>query len=181
MKKTTRTIDPSPIRTFSPPAIGQQAGAMTHGGQTGQVVPMDETVSQTLAGLTPMSGQNISVNVSAASPHLPMGEWIKRGILAALGNGLLFFPRLLGRLLEAVLMGVLGIAKTAAIILLIPTLIWAGYHLQQHLASSGSVREGAASATVQGGEVLKGIVDGTRADRDPLDAKADRKGGPERK
>lgn len=181
MKNSTRTIDPSPIRSFSPPAIGQHAGGMTHGGQSSQVVPMGEVVGQTLAGLTPMNGQNISVNVSSASPHLPMGEWIKRGILSALGNGLMFFPRLLGRLFEALLMGVLGIVKVAVIIVLVPTLIWAGYHLQQHLSNSGSVREGAASATVQGGEVLKGIVDGSKADSDPLAAKAAGKDQPERK
>lgn len=175
MKKSARTIDPSPIRSFTPPAIGEHQGMMTRSMQGGQVVPMDDTVSQTLANLTPMSGQNISVNVSSASPHLPMGEWIKRGILAALGNALLFFPRLLGRLFEALLMGVLGIAKVAVIIMLVPTLIWAGYHLQQHLANADSVREGAASATVQGGEVLKGIVEGSKADHDPLARKSDKK------
>lgn len=168
MKKSTRTIDDARIGAFAPPAIGAHANALQHGGSSGQVVPMGEAVSQTLAGLTPMSGQNISVNVAAASPHLPFGEWIKRGILAALGNGLLFFPRLFGRLFEALLMGILGIAKAAAIIVLIPTLIWAGYQLQQHLSKADSVREGAASATVQGGEVLKGIAEGAKADGDPL-------------
>lgn len=168
MKKSARTMEAAPIGTFSPPAIGAHAGPLQHGGQTGQVVPMGEAVSQTLAALTPMSGQNISVNVAAASPHLPFGEWVKRGVLSALGNGLMFFPRLLGRLIEALLMGVLGIFKAAIIIVLIPTLIWAGYLLQQKLSHAASVREAATSATVQGGEVLKGIADGSKADKDPL-------------
>ncbi|MFZ3481724.1 hypothetical protein [Sphingomonas sp. 3-13AW] len=171
MKINRKTLEAAPIGTFSPPVLGGDIGVPSKPAATGQVVQMGDHVAQALAGITPMTGQNISVNVSAPSPHLSFGEWAKRGVLSALGNGLLFVPRLLGRLLEAILMGLLGILKVAAIIVLIPTLIWAGYRLQQHVSTSTSVREAASSVTVQGGEVLKGVADGAKAETDPLAAK----------
>jgi hypothetical protein len=168
MKKTTARTGTAPVSAFSPPAIGRNAGAVSPAPVAGEIVPMGESVSQVLAGLTPMNGQNISVNVTSASPHLPFGEWVKRGVLSALGNGLMFFPRLVGRAVEAIVLGLIGILKAAAVIVLVPTLIWLGILLQQHVSHAHSVREGAASAAVQGGEALKGLADGARDDRDPV-------------
>lgn len=176
MKKNAATRTGTPMGVFSPPPIGLQGQVVHHPVHpvAGQMVHQGDASSQSLSSVTPMNGQHISVNVTSADPNLSLGEWIRRGVLSALGNGLLFPFRLLGKLIEGVMMGVLGIVRVAILIVLVPTLIWAGIMLQQHLSKADSVREGAASATVQGGEVLKGLSDGARAKRDPLQRESGR-------
>ena len=169
MKMTKVGTQPAQPMSFTAPAIGRHAGSVVgQNGGHGQVVPMDESVGRTLAELTPMSGQNISVNVTSANPNLSFKEWMLRGVVGGAGNLVAFPFRLIGKGLEALMMGVIGIVKTAIIIILIPTLIWAGYILQQHISHANSVHEAASSISVQGANAFHGVVDGAGAKGDPI-------------
>lgn len=106
---------------------------------------------------TPMHGnQNINVTTNQ-NIHLERKEWIFRGIIGGIGNVLAFPFRLIADVITGIAMSILGLIKMAAIVVLFPTLIWAGFQLMQIVSEQDSIEGGAKVIAENAGEAAKGI------------------------
>lgn len=156
----------------TPQSIGPAHG-IAHGAAAGQASRIDGNFpagvyDQSLHGqLAPFvgghqlpTGQTINVSMNAPSPHLSFGEWVKRGIVAGIGNLLAWPFRFVGGMLEEVGRTIIRLLGKVVLLLLVPTLLIVGYKMAQHVTKAPSVEEGAAQVVHNGRHAVNGALRG---------------------
>lgn len=101
------------------------------------------------------NGQNINV-ITNHNIHLERNEWLFRGVVGGIGKVLAFPFRLLEKMITSIFEAIFGMLKTAIIILLVPTLIWAGIILQQKMSQQENIEDGTQLLVDQASEVVSG-------------------------
>lgn len=144
---------------------GPAAGSLVRVENAGEVLaPLGEgslATPGTAAQL--VNGQTINV-VTNHNLHLSFREWMLRGVVGAVGTSLAFPFRLIESAATGIVQALIGIAKLAAIIILVPTLIWLGVQLHQQMVTKDSVEEGAAYLTQKTGEFATGVARGVSSE-----------------
>lgn len=157
-----------PTPMAMPLSAGPVAGPVMTGADGSQSQQLAQMGIPMVPGMPiPQAGQTITVNMNAPSPHLPMKEWMLRGVVGGLGH-VLAFPFLLIR--DAVQHSMKLVFKAIGI-LLIPTLLMAGCQLRYMVERANSGEQGAQTVIEQGRHVLRGIGKGASSDLDAPKAK----------
>lgn len=124
----------------------------------------NDSLSQAMApfmgGTQLPTGQMINISMNAPSPHLSFGEWVKRGILGALGNLLAWPLRFASSILHDMASAIIGILKWALIVILIPTMIMIGMKMSSQMQSAPSIEAGASQMMHNGRHALNGLGKG---------------------
>lgn len=157
-----------PVPMAMPMPVGPVAGPVTTGADGSQSQQLAQMGIPMVPGMPlPQAGQTITVNMNAPSPHLPMKEWMLRGVVGGIGH-VLAFPFLLIR--DAAQHSMKLIFKAIGI-LLIPTLLMAGCQLRYMVERASSGEQGAQTVVEQGRHVLRGLGKGASSDLDAPKAK----------
>lgn len=129
--------------------------------KTGETLPAGRYEGEMAvpAGNSPVEGgQTIGVNVNT-NTQLSTKDWLIRSVLGAIGKALAFPFRLLAAIVETIFEAIIGILKIAAIVILVPTLIWLGFLLKDMLSEAESVEEGAGIFIEAGKSAATGAGD----------------------
>ncbi len=110
-----------------------------------------------MAAMGAPHAQQINVVTNNAAMNLPFKEWLLRGLVGGVGRAAAWPFALAGRLVEKIFGAVIGFVKIAALIIMVPTLIWLGLMLREELATADSVENGTALIVDHAEDVTTGI------------------------
>lgn len=116
-------------------------------------------------------GQTISVTMNAPNPHLSFKEWAARGVVGGIGRFAAWPFKLVGGVIETAAQGIvtilLKLLMWIAILILAPTLIYAGMLMMKDMQSATTVEEGVTRVMHHGRHAVEGARKGAADDLPP--------------
>lgn len=127
---------------YSPPAMPAPA-------QHAPPVVEPAVITGYMPGTPAQPGYNQMIAIGNASPHLPFKDWMARGVVSGLGRLVAWPFKLIGDIVQAIAMAIIGILKMILIIILIPSAIIIGLKIAAMQQEEDTIR-GSAAAAVEG-------------------------------